>query len=161
MAHELFVLRNLLVPAGPTTTTDAFWRSSRVKPVLRTDYSKEFHTFGMEWSEDYLFTYLDTRLQQVLYWNFPQDQDMWQQGYFAGQTVNSSLLVDPWSQTGRSNTPFDQPFYLILNVAVGSTNGWFEDGVGNKPWTDQGHAASDFYKGMLFSRTCLSQLCLK
>ena len=32
---------------------------------------------------------------------------------------------DPWSQTGRYNTPFDQPFYLILNVAVGGTGGYF------------------------------------
>ena len=32
---------------------------------------------------------------------------------------------DPWSQTGRENTPFDQSFYLILNVAVGGTGGYF------------------------------------
>jgi hypothetical protein len=25
-------------------------------------------------------------------------------------------------------------FYLILDVAVGGTNGWFPDGAGNKPW---------------------------
>jgi hypothetical protein len=71
---------------------------------------------------------------------------MWQLGGFAGQTVNETLLTDPWSQTGRANTPFDQPFYLILDVAVGSTNGWFPDGVGNKPWTDGGNAAADFYR---------------
>ena len=46
------------------------------------------------------------------------------------------MIVDPWSQTGKPNTPFDQPFYLILNVAVGSSNGFFKDGVGNKPWGD-------------------------
>jgi hypothetical protein len=33
-------------------------------------------------------------------------------------------------------------FYLILNVAVGSTNGWFPEGQGNKPWLDQ--AQSEF-----------------
>jgi hypothetical protein len=25
-------------------------------------------------------------------------------------------------------------FYLILDVAIGGTNGWFPDGAGNKPW---------------------------
>jgi hypothetical protein len=45
-------------------------------------------------------------------------------------------LVDPWSQTGRDNTPFDIEFYLILSVAVGSTTGWFEDGNSGKPWVD-------------------------
>ena len=61
---------------------------------------------------------------------------MWDRGQFAQAVYNHSSLVDPWSQTGRDNTPFDQPFYLILNVAVGGTNGFFEDGVGNKPWVN-------------------------
>lgn len=135
-------------PIGPTTNTDAYWRTSHSKYIRRTDFSKGFHTFGLEWSQDYLFTYLDNRLEQVLYWSFPSGQTMWQAGHFAGETVNQSLLVDPWSQTGRTNTPFDQPFYLILNVAVGSTNGFFPDGMGNKPWTDEGNAPSDFYKGV-------------
>lgn len=25
-------------------------------------------------------------------------------------------------------------FYLILDVAVGGTNGWWPDGAGKKPW---------------------------
>ena len=28
-------------------------------------------------------------------------------------------------------------FYLILDVAVGGTNGWFPGGMGNKPWLDE------------------------
>jgi hypothetical protein len=39
------------------------------------------------------------------------------------------------------NTPFDQKFYLILNVAVGGTNGYFKDGYGNKPWGDASETA--------------------
>jgi len=55
---------------------------------------------------------------------------------------------DPWSQTGRYNTPFDQNFYLILNVAVGSTRGYFGDSIGGKPWVDEqpSSAAFDFWK---------------
>ena len=33
-------------------------------------------------------------------------------------------------------------FYLIMNVGVGSTNGWFPDGQGKKPWLN--HAQSMF-----------------
>jgi hypothetical protein len=62
---------------------------------------------------------------------------MWDHGKFGEAIVNKSALNDPWSQTGRHNTPFDQPFYLILNVAVGGTNGFFKDGVADKPWGDQ------------------------
>jgi hypothetical protein len=75
---------------------------------------------------------------------------------------------DPWSQTGRFNTPFDQAFYLILNVAVGGTAGFFEyefplcflatltftfyqyiitnfkrrDGQCGKPWVDGSESAA-------------------
>jgi hypothetical protein len=54
---------------------------------------------------------------------------------------------NPWSGTGRTNTPFDQPFYLILNVAVGGTNGFFRDSIGGKPWVDgSANAMYDFWK---------------
>lgn len=33
-------------------------------------------------------------------------------------------------------------FYLILNVAVGGTNGWFPESQGDKPWLD--NAASEY-----------------
>jgi hypothetical protein len=61
---------------------------------------------------------------------------MWNRGKFGEYQSNKSALFDPWSQTGMRNTPFDQKFYLILNVAVGGTNGFWKDGVGNKPWGD-------------------------
>lgn len=40
---------------------------------------------------------------------------------------NQTLLANPWAHTNSTsgNAPFDQEFYLILNVAVGSKNGWF------------------------------------
>ena len=42
---------------------------------------------------------------------------------------------NPWA--GRSNSaPFDHQFYFVFNVACGGTNGYFPDGVGNKPWSD-------------------------
>jgi len=35
-------------------------------------------------------------------------------------------------------------FYLILDVAVGATNGWFPDGVGGKPWLDGSLSTSSY-----------------
>lgn len=32
-------------------------------------------------------------------------------------------------------------FFLILNVAVGGTNGWFPDNFGSKPWLDGSNTA--------------------
>ncbi|KAI9855843.1 MAG: hypothetical protein M1824_005832 [Vezdaea acicularis] len=122
---------------GPVPESDAFFKTSGKHNVRRTDYSAIYHTYGLEWSENYLFTYIDSRLLQVFFIKFNSKyKTMWDRGGFGKSILNHSALFDPWSQTGRPNTPFDEPFYLILNVAVGSTNGFFKDGVANKPWGD-------------------------
>lgn len=129
---------------GPNAANDAWWRTNVKRNALHTTYASKFHTFGMEWSEKYLFTYIDTRLLQVLYANF--DIPLWERGDFPLSDSNGTRLVDPWSQTGNAATPFDQDFYLILNVGVGGTNGWFEDGKSGKPWVDGSPTArKDFW----------------
>lgn len=129
---------------GPNRANDGWWKTNVKRNALHTTFSKKVHTFGIEWSEKYLFTYIDTRLLQVLYTNFKTP--LWQQGHFPLSDSNGTRLVDPWSQTGQLNTPFDQEFYLILNVAVGGTNGWFKDGNSNKPWVDHSPTApKDFW----------------
>jgi hypothetical protein len=71
-----------------------------------------------------MFTYLDNRLHQVLYVDFHKT-NMWNRGHFANRLENFTLLTDPWTSSTNNNAPFDQKFYLILNVAVGARNGWF------------------------------------
>ncbi|KAL2426969.1 Beta-1,3-glucan-binding protein [Exophiala dermatitidis] len=129
---------------GPNSANDAWWKTNVKRNALHTTFSKKFHTFGLEWSEKYLFTYIDTRLLQVLYTNF--NEPLWQRGHFPLSDSNGTRLVDPWSQTGVASTPFDRDFYLILNVAVGGTNGWFQDGKNGKPWVDASPTAKkDFW----------------
>ena len=130
---------------GPNPANDAWWRTNVKRPALHTTYSEGFNTFGLEWSQKYLFTYVNSRLLQVLYTNF--DEPLWQRGNFPNADANGTRMQDVWSKTGRANTPFDKPFYLILNVAVGGTNGWFEDGAAGKPWLDSSpNAKKDFWK---------------
>ncbi|KAF5646355.1 glycoside hydrolase family 16 [Fusarium sp. NRRL 52700] len=132
---ETYPLGNNIVSSamhwGTLYDTDAFRLSKGEWGSKRTKYSDNFHTFGLEWNEKYLFTWLDGRLR---------NKNMWDYGKFAGITVNKTVHRDTWSWTGRKNTPFDQPFYLILNVAVGGTNGWFPDKLGQKPWSDESSA---------------------
>ncbi len=129
---------------GPNPDNDAWWRNNVKHKALHTTYSKGFHTFGLEWSEDYLYTYIDGRLSQVLYTRF--DRPYWEKGNFPLSDGNGTRLIDPWSQTGRASTPFDHDFYLILNVAVGATNGWFKNGQSGKPWVDESPTARrDFW----------------
>jgi len=129
---------------GPDPANDAFWRTNVKRPALHTTYSAGYNTFGVEWSQRYLFTYINSRLLQVLYVNF--DKPLWERGSFPAVNSNGTRIRDPWGHTGRLNTPFDQAFYLILNVAVGGTNGWFEDGANDKPWLNASpNAKKDFW----------------
>ncbi|XP_014665918.1 PREDICTED: uncharacterized protein LOC106807919 [Priapulus caudatus] len=62
---------------------------------------------------------------------------------------NGKGLDNPWQ--GRAKmAPFDQPFYIVMNVAVGGVNGYFNDAWTNsphrKPWSNgSGQAFKDFY----------------
>ncbi|KAJ9605241.1 hypothetical protein H2200_009898 [Cladophialophora chaetospira] len=129
---------------GPDGPNDAWWRTNNRQHALHTTYAEGFHTYGLEWTPTHLYTYIDTRLMQVLYTNFKTP--FWRRGKFPASSDNGTAFVDPWSQTGNPATPFDKPFYLILNVAVGGTNSWFEDGKSGKPWVDASPTArKDFW----------------
>ena len=118
---------------GPSTTEDGWYRNNNKFTALHTTYAAGFNTFGVEWSPKYIYTYINTRLLQVMYVNF--DEPFWTKGNFPASTDNGTAISDPWTG-GNDATPFDQDFYLILNVAVGGKNGWFQDGVAGKPWVD-------------------------
>jgi beta-glucanase (GH16 family) len=129
---------------GPNPSNDGWWRNNVKRKALHTTYADKFHTFGVEWSEKYIFTYIDSRLLQVLYTNF--DEPFWKRGQFPLSDSNGTMFNDPWSSTGRPATPFDQDFYLILSLGVGGKNGWFQDGEAGKPWVDTSPTARlDFW----------------
>lgn len=123
---------------GPTAVNDAWWRTTGAHKIRRGDYSKGFHTFGMQWTPNYIYFYIDSRVHQMLFIGFNKAEPMYDRGRFADMAENSTILVNPWadSMSETGNAPFDQKFYLILNVAVGGRNGWFLDHVGGKPWID-------------------------
>ncbi|OCK77121.1 glycoside hydrolase family 16 protein [Lepidopterella palustris CBS 459.81] len=132
---------------GPVSELDFWWMTTGKHGLRRTDYSENYHVFGMEWTENYIYIYVDSRLVQSLFVKFGSNLgNMWQRGDFSNRLVNYTTMADIWSQTGRANTPFDSSFYLILNVAVGGTNGFFHDGYGDKPWINHSPTAMrDFW----------------
>lgn len=128
---------------GPDSGNDGWWRTNHKNKALHTTYASGYHTYGLEWSPKYVFSFIDTRLLQVMYVNF--NKPFWEKGDFPTSDSNGSRIENPWAG-GGSATPFDQDFYLILNVAVGGTNGWFEDGAQGKPWVDTSSTAPhDFW----------------
>ncbi|KAF3916831.1 Beta-glucanase [Dactylellina cionopaga] len=47
---------------GPDKIYNRFWQTTAKRKLVRDDFSKNFRTFGLEWTPDYLFLYLDNRL---------------------------------------------------------------------------------------------------
>jgi len=73
---------------------------------------------------------------------------MWNKGQFPSDIHN------PWQYSSNNAAPFDQEFYLVLNVAVGGVGGYWPDGVGNKPWSNNSpNSVNQFYdaKGQWYS----------
>ncbi|EJT70769.1 beta-1,3-glucan-binding protein [Gaeumannomyces tritici R3-111a-1] len=129
---------------GLNAGTDAWWKTNNKRQALKSTYSSGFNTFGLEWSQNYLFTYVNSRLLQTMYVNF--DTPLWKRGNFPEYGGDGKKLDNVFAEQNRNNVPFDHRFYLILNVGVGGTNNWFEDGKSNKPWLNSSpNAKKDFW----------------
>lgn len=76
-------------------------------------------------------------------------KSFWERGDFPTTATNGTsgleVVVDDIWSNGTSAAPFDQNFYLVLDLAVGGTTGWFPDATGDKPWYDSSVTAmTDF-----------------
>lgn len=98
------------------------------------DFSERFHTFGLFWANDSMYTYvLDRRGREQRVLDVTQGM---RTGFFDGplgrgapKPSNPRVARDETSDVLRgtadpyagapANAPFDLPFYLVLNVAVG------------------------------------------
>jgi beta-glucanase (GH16 family) len=112
---------------GPRWPADPYYLTTGGYKLKSGALSDDFHIYGLKWSPTGLQVYLDNETNTVL--NVKFDQPFYNRGGFGSQGLNN-----PWR--GRSNAaPFDQEFYVIFNLAVGGTNGYFPDGYG-KPWAN-------------------------
>ena len=63
-----------------------------------------------------------------------KDTSFWEMGKFS--TIGD--IDNPWRE-GSPMAPFDQEFYVIMNVAVGGTNNYFHDAfTPHPPWKNDG-----------------------
>jgi len=102
-------------------------------------YDRAFHTYGIEWTPTHITYTIDgTHVGDVI----PPAGGFWELGGFPDNVEN------PW-RYGSRMAPFDQKFYIIINNAVGGTNGFFPDtttGPYPKPWMNTSpNAFLDFW----------------
>ena len=100
----------------PTSTGNKF------KHTTVSTATSAYHTYGIEWDEQVIKFYIDGKYT----WTYDPDV------YSAIADGNSN--VDIW--------PYNQPFYLILNCAIGGTLG---GSVGSQYWTSVGNNTYEDY----------------
>jgi beta-glucanase (GH16 family) len=123
---------------GPDFFTNQFEKTHKVYTHTNGDLADDFHTYGLYWDQDRLYTYIDDPSNIVLDVNI-KEQDFWTRGGF------NPAYDNPW-QNGSRSAPFDTEYYLIINLAVGGTANYFPDGVAGKPWSNMSpNAVNQFY----------------
>lgn len=106
-------------------------------------YHSTFHRYQMEWNpEKIIFSIDDVETASVKAKN-----GFWEKGEFETSLPHSH---NPWR--GATNlAPFDQEFYLSINLAVGGREHFPDDAINSvatlKPWSNESQAPmTDFWK---------------
>merc|ERR1711963_1023039 len=109
---------------GPSPSQNKYYKTAKGK-TAGFDWSDDFYIWRLEWTDHNLKTFVDN--QPIL--SVDPGSNFWRFGGFGGNSI--------WGHNKMA--PFDQEFYLILNVAVGGTNGFISDNLrcchgAAKPW---------------------------
>uniref|UniRef100_A0A336KJ78 CSON010623 protein n=1 Tax=Culicoides sonorensis TaxID=179676 RepID=A0A336KJ78_CULSO len=94
-------------------------------------YDNDFHLYQLEWTPEYIKFSIDNKETTTIRGPF------WELGKFDERAPNTD---NPWRTAKSPLAPFDQEFFLIMNLAVGGTNGYFPDDAQNptgKPWNNK------------------------
>jgi beta-glucanase (GH16 family) len=127
---------------GPAWNIDKYMmtHAERVNP---DGYDSDWHKYQMTWTEDDISFSID---DEPLATFAPSDGGFWEWG-----NLNSSGFANPWRTSKSKLAPFDQEFYILINLACGGIGGFFPDSAtnpGGKPWSNTSPTAStDFWKG--------------
>lgn len=105
-------------------------------------FNENFHRFRMVWTNESITFFVDDTQTSFV----AADEGFWKRGGF-----DESGRANPWQHSSSLMAPFDQEFYLIMNLAVGGVN-YFSDNLRNegsqKPWNnDSPQASLDFWRG--------------
>jgi len=103
---------------GPAPGTNGFRKTLYVKNMNSDTLADDFHVYTLDWRESGIRFLIDGQLIGER----PTPQEgFWKLGGFQGNDIWGSKKL----------APFDQNFYIIINLAVGGN--FFSDGLRNEP----------------------------
>jgi beta-glucanase (GH16 family) len=89
--------------------------TQKTESVIVKNASEKFHVYAMEWNPAYIRWYIDGKA--LFRFDKPGTG-----GAAAGEESSGKTAAEV-EKTGRELWPFDIPFYLILNIAIGGSWG--------------------------------------
>ena len=117
------------------------WPNAHFEKTNAAGFDQEFHKYQVNWTPDFIeFSVDDESIGKIL----PPEGGFWELGEWHESTMES-----PWRHAKNAKmAPFDQQFFMVLNLAVGGTEYFPDEAVnaGGKPWrNDAKAAATDFW----------------
>ncbi|XP_055316515.1 beta-1,3-glucan-binding protein-like [Sitodiplosis mosellana] len=104
-------------------------------------FNNDFHRYQMEWTPDKIVFSVD----DVETGSIKAGAGFWSRGAYDAIAPG---VMNPWRLATTNMAPFDQEFYLIMNLAVGGSQHFPDDAANSasKPWAnDSPTAAADFW----------------
>ncbi|CRK95822.1 CLUMA_CG009274, isoform A [Clunio marinus] len=125
---------------GPDWTLNG-WPTAHYTQNRSPGFDANFHVYKLIWTQSSIQFLYDNQVVGTV----EAGQGFWARGGWQG-----SGWANPWT-SGTVMAPFDQEFYIIMNLAIGGTN-FFSDGFDNrnspKPWNNNSPTAPrDFWNG--------------
>ncbi|KAG5677473.1 hypothetical protein PVAND_007231 [Polypedilum vanderplanki] len=116
------------------------WPTAHFTRNRTPGFDLDFHLYKLVWTDQHIQFYIDNQLTGTV----SAGTGFWDRGGF-----HNSGHANPWAGASPM-APFDQEFYIIMNLAVGGTN-YFSDYFVNlpnpKPWLNTSpRAAADFWE---------------
>lgn len=91
-------------------------------------------TFGVDWTEEKIFIWVKTRNFGMFNINLGS-QTFYSRGAFPLVTANGTVIANPWAESQTPMlAPFDQDFFLRLQVSAGGLDNFWSDDLTDKPW---------------------------
>ena len=124
---------------GPYYSANAFPRTMGTVDMKKGSFADNYHVFSLDWTKDLVHFYVDNTT--IFKFTVPEG-GFWKHGEFDRLQPNSA---NPWVGGGKM-APFDQEFFIIMNVAVGGVKFFLDGFKPEKPWkNDSPKAKEEFW----------------
>ena len=121
---------------GPYYKANSFLRTMGTVDMKKHSFSDDYNVFSFDWTADTMHFYVDNTT--ILKFTVPEG-GFWKLGEFEKHQPG---IANPWKSGGKM-APFDEEFFIVMNVAVGGTKFFLDGFTPQKPWNNNSPKAKE------------------